>query len=246
VVYPLEQGAEVLRGWRAFAETAPESLSVWCVTRHAPPLPFLPEHSHGRKVVVLALACTAPEAEREALVAPLLRLGTPYGSFLAPQPYAQWQKVLDPLLAAGARNYWKSHNFNALPDEVLDAVVSFGEQLPAEGSEIFIAHIAGAPNRVARDTTAYAQRDARFVMNVHGRWARPAEDAAGMAWARGLFAACAPHASAGAYTNFLTADEAGRVEAAYGSSLARLQRLKHHYDPQNVFHLNPNVSPKAA
>lgn len=246
VVYPLEQGAEVLRGWRAFAEAAPESVSVWCVVRHAPPLPFLPENVHGRKVVVLAVACTAPQAERETLVAPLLRLGTPVGSFLAPQPFTQWQQAFDPLLEKGARNYWKSHNFSDLPDEVLDLVVHHGERLPSDGSEVFVAHIAGAPNRVPGDATAYAQRDARFVMNVHGRWSTQAEDAAGTAWARAVFSACAPYASAGAYINFLTADEAGRVQAAFGGSHARLQRVKLRYDPQNVFHLNPNVLPKAA
>jgi FAD/FMN-containing dehydrogenase len=246
VVYPLEQGAEVLRGWRAFADTAPESVSAWIVVRHAPPLPFLPEEAHGRKVVVLAIACTAPAAEREALVAPLLELGRPYGSFLGPQPYAQWQQAFDPLLTAGARNYWKSHNFSTLSDEVLGAIVAFGAKLPAPDSEIFVAHIGGAPNRVDEDATAYAQRDARFVMNVHGRWQTPAEDVAGIAWARSVFAACEPFASSGAYTNFMTADEAGRIQAAYGASHARLQRIKHRYDPGNIFHLNPNVVPRAA
>jgi hypothetical protein len=245
VVYPLEQGANVLRGWRAFTETAPESVSAWIVIRHAPPLPFLPQGSHGRKVVVVAVACTAPAAEREALVAPLLQLGKPYGSFLARQPYVQWQQMLDPLLTPGARNYWKSHNFVAVRDQVLDTIVSFAEKLPSPGSEIFIAHIGGAPNRVAGDATAYAQRDARFVMNVHGRWQTAAEDALGMSWARALFAACEPFASSGAYTNFMTADEAGRVQAAYGASHARLQLIKQRYDPENIFHLNANVLPRA-
>jgi FAD/FMN-containing dehydrogenase len=246
LVYPLEQGAQVLRGWRDFADTAPESVSAWIVVRHAPPLPFLPLGSHGRKVVVVAVACTAPAAKREALIAPLLQLGKPYGSFIGPQPYAQWQQAFDPLLTPGARNYWKSHNFSTLSDEVLDTIVAFADQLPAPGSEIFLAHIGGAPNRVAGDATAYAQRDAKFVMNVHGRWQTPAEDATGVAWARSLFAACEPFASSGAYTNFMTADEAGRVQAAYGASHARLQRIKHRYDPENIFHLNPNVLPRAA
>jgi FAD/FMN-containing dehydrogenase len=246
LVYPLEQGAQVLRGWRDFADTAPESVSAWIVVRHAPPLPFLPLGSHGRKVVVVAVACTAPAAKREALIAPLLQLGKPYGSFIGPQPYAQWQQAFDPLLTPGARNYWKSHNFSPLSDEVLDTIVAFADQLPAPGSEIFLAHIGGAPNRVAGDATAYAQRDAKFVMNVHGRWQTPAEDATGVAWARSLFAACEPFASSGAYTNFMTADEAGRVQAAYGASHARLQRIKHRYDPENIFHLNPNVLPRAA
>ena len=241
VVYPLEQGPQVLRGYRAFVETAPESLTVWAVVRHAPPLPFLPAEVHGRKVVVIAIASTAADAE--ALAAPLHELADPLGSHVGRQPYVQWQKAFDPLLTPGARNYWKSHNFSVLHDPVLATAVDFGQRLPTQECELFIAHIGGAANRVAPEATAYAQRDARFVMNVHGRWQTPGEDAAGIDWARAAFAAWAPFASSGAYTNFMTADEGERVESAYGSSYGRLQRVKQRYDPGNVFHLNPNVVP---
>jgi FAD/FMN-containing dehydrogenase len=243
VIYPLEQGDRVLRGYRDYVRTAPESVSVWIVVRHAPPLPFLPAASHGQKVVVLAVACTAPQAEAEHLIAPLQELGEPLGSHIGMQPFVQWQKAFDPLLAPGARNYWKSHNFSELGDGVLDAMVAFGHRLPMEDCEIFVAHIGGAPNRVLPQDTAYAQRDAHFVMNVHGRWHRPSEDAAGIAWARETFAACAPFASSGVYTNFMTSDEAGRLDSAYGVNLGRLQQVKQRYDPENVFHLNPNIRP---
>ncbi len=246
VIYPLEQGAEVLRAYRDFVRTAPESLSVWAVVRHAPPLPFLPAAVQGSKVVVLAIACTAPAEQCDALVAPLLQLGNPIGSHIGRQSYARWQQAFDPLLTPGARNYWKSHNFSALGDEVLDAMVTFGKRLPTADCEIFVAHVGGAPNRVRPDATAYAQRDAHFVMNVHGRWHAADEDADGIAWARDVFAACAPFASSGAYTNFMTADEAGRIEAAYGVNHRRLQQVKQRYDPDNVFHLNPNIVPRVA
>ncbi len=241
VVYPLAQGKKVLHAYRAFARSAPETLSAWAVIRRAPPLPFLPAEAHGREVVIIALACIAPDAEK--LTAPLLDLGEPLGAHVGRQPYAQWQQAFDPLLTPGARNYWKSHNFVELHDEVLDAAVAFGHRLPTAECEIFIAHIGGVPNRVAPDATAYAQRDARFVMNLHGRWQTAPEDAAGIAWARAAFDACAPFASSGAYTNFMTADEGERVESAYGSNYARLRALKQRYDPDNVFHLNPNVKP---
>jgi hypothetical protein len=35
---------------------------------------------------------------------------------VAPHPYADWQTVLDPLLAPGLRNHWKSHDFRELSD----------------------------------------------------------------------------------------------------------------------------------
>jgi hypothetical protein len=66
-------------------------------------------------------------------------------------------------------------------------------------------------NRVAAGATAYAQRDAEYVMNVHGRWQTAAEDGAGVAWCRHLFDAAAPFASGGVYVNFLTEDESDRV-----------------------------------
>jgi FAD binding domain/Berberine and berberine like len=245
VVYALEDAAKVLRGYREFTQSAPESVTAWVVIRKAPPLPFLPPAVHGRNVVILAVASTGANAS-EADAAPLLALGAPLGSHFGQQPYAQWQQAFDPLLTPGARNYWKSHNFTALHDEVIDQAIAHGGRLPSGECEIFFAHLAGAPNRVEPGATAYGQRDARFVMNVHGRWQTPGEDTAGIAWARGVFASCAPFASAGAYTNFMTADEGDRVEQAYGGHLRRLQSIKHRYDPGNVLHLNPNIVPRAA
>jgi len=246
VVYPFEQAKAVLSAYRDYVQTAPETVSVWTVVRHAPPLPFLPASAHGRKVVILATACTAPNAQSEALLAPLSQFGAPLGSHLGIMPFVQWQQAFDPLLAPGARNYWKSHNFTQMPDGLIDAIIEFGEQLPGPECEIFVAHIAGAANRVPSDATAYAHRDARFVMNVHGRWQAASDDDAGIAWARGVFAACQPFASSGAYTNFMTADEAPRADAAYGANLERLRRLKQRYDPENMFHWNVNIVPNKA
>jgi FAD/FMN-containing dehydrogenase len=244
VVYPLDQGREVLRAYREYAAAAPETVSAWTVVRAAPPLPFLPDSAHGRNSVIIAVACTAPIAESEDLLAPLARLGTPLGSHIGPVPYLQWQQAFDPLLTPGARNYWKSHNFEHLPDALLDTIVRCGGELPGPECEIFVAHIAGAANRVGADATAYAHRDVRFVMNVHGRWQTAAQDEQAIAWARRVFAESAPYASSGVYSNFMTADEGGRIEAAYGANHRRLRDLKQRYDPDNVFRLNQNIVPQ--
>ena len=82
-------------------------------------------------------------------------------------------------------------------------------------------------------------------MSSNGRWQSAQQDERCIAWARQVFAACAPHASGGAYVNFMTADEDARVEQAYGAQHRRLQQLKHRYDPDNVLHLNANIPPRA-
>jgi FAD/FMN-containing dehydrogenase len=45
------------------------------------------------------------------------------------------------------------------------------------------------------------------------------------------------------YVNFLTQDEADRIQGAYGPNYARMVSIKEKYDPTNLFRLNQNVKP---
>jgi len=243
LVFPFNQARQVIDKYREFVKTAPEELNVWAVLRKAPPLPFLPASVHGKEIVALAVCYAGGAPDGRKLVEPLHRFGDALGEHIGLQPYTQWQQAFDPLLTPGARNYWKSHNFTEISDGALDAVLRYAGRLPTPQCEIFIGLIAGAANRVAADATAYGQRDTRFVLNVHGRWGDPADDGRCIAWARDFFKASAPYASAGAYVNFMTEDEAGRIATAYGSSYARLVQIKRRYDPENIFHMNQNIKP---
>jgi hypothetical protein len=147
------------------------------------------------------------------------------------------------MLTPGARNYWKSHNFRELSDGLIDVFIDHARRIPDPQTEIAFAQLGGAVNRVPANATAYPARDAQFVLNVHGRWADPANDTKCIGWARDLFNAAAPFAAAGAYVNFLTQEEQGRVKAAYGVNYDRLVQLKNKYDPTNLFQINANVRP---
>ena len=243
IVFPFNQAKQILTRYRQFVDSAPEELNVWAVLRKAPPLPFLPKTVHGKEVVVLPIFYSGPVAEAEKLIAPLRAFGPALGEHIGPQPYVQWQKAFDPLLTPGARNYWKSHNFTELADGALNSIIEFAGKLPSPQCEIFIGLIAGAPNRIAAEAMAYGHRDARFVLNVHGRWDEATDDQKCIGWAREFFKASAPYASAGAYVNFMTAEESDRVAAAYGSNYERLVEIKRRYDPENVFHFNQNIKP---
>jgi FAD/FMN-containing dehydrogenase len=243
IVFPLEQAKQVLTKYREYVESIPEELNVWVVLRKAPPLPFLPENVHGKEVVVLAVFYAGDVAEGEKLIEPLRSFGDAYGIHIGAQPYVDWQQAFDPLLTPGSRNYWKSHNFTSLNDNALDSMIEYAGKLPSPQCEIFIGLISGAANRVAPDAMAYGGRDAKFVLNVHGRWEEAGDDENCIAWAREFFKASAPYASAGAYVNFMTEEEGDRVAAAYGSNYERLVQAKKKYDPENVFHLNQNIKP---
>ena len=243
MVFPFRQAKQILQKYREFVNTAPEELNVWVVLRQAPPLPFLPPDVHGKEVVVLPVFYSGPAAEAEKLIAPLRQFGDAHGEHLGVQPYVAWQKAFDPLLTAGARNYWKSHNFTQLADGALESVIEYAGKLPSPQCEIFIGLIAGAPNRVAAQAMAYGHRDAKFVLNVHGRWDEARDDAKCIGWAREFFQKSAPFASSGAYVNFMTAEEGDRIAAAYGRNYDRLAQIKKRYDPENVFHMNQNIKP---
>ncbi|MEJ2101204.1 MAG: FAD-binding oxidoreductase [Desulfobacterales bacterium] len=243
LVFPFEQAKQVLTQYREFVKSAPEELSVWVVLRKAPPLPFLSEAVHGKEVVVLPIFYAGDITQGKKLIEPLRSFGDPYGEHIGTQPYTEWQKVFDPLLTPGARNYWKSHNFTDLSDNAFNSMIEFAGKLPSPQCEIFIGLIAGAANHVPSDAMAYAHRDAKFVLNVHGRWDDPTEDERCIDWARTFFKATAPYSSAGTYVNFMTEDESDRVTAAYGANYARLVQIKKQYDPENVFHLNQNIMP---
>jgi FAD/FMN-containing dehydrogenase len=243
MVFPHAQAVPVLRQYRDFVDRMPNSLSVWAVLRHAPPLPFLAPEHHGANVVVLALFYPGDSEDGQRLIAPLRSLGQLLGEHIGVMPYTDWQQVFDPLLTPGARNYWKSHNFNQLSDAAIDTVVRYAGALPSPQSEIFLGLLGGQANRPTVDATAYPHRNILFAMNVHARWNTAAEDDECIRWSREFFDAAAPFASGSVYVNFLTAEETSRIDAAYGPNYRRLVDAKNRYDPQNLFHQNQNIKP---
>jgi FAD/FMN-containing dehydrogenase len=246
IVHSLSAARDVVRFYRDFVTDAPEELACWFVMRQAPPLPFLPREWHGKEILALAVCYSGEVAEGERVSQPLRKFGSPLANVIAPQPYSMWQTTFDPLLTPGQRNYWKSLCFRDLSDSLIDTLIDFAGRIPDSQTEIPFAQLGGAVGRVPPDATAYAHRDAEFMLNVHGRWSDPAKDEACISWARALFAAAAPFATGGVYVNFLTQDERDRIPAAYGANYARLVRLKNQFDPTNLFRVNQNIRPSAA
>jgi FAD/FMN-containing dehydrogenase len=246
IIHPFSDAESVLRYYREFAAQAPDELSVWVVLRQAPPLPFLPQEVHGTEVVVLAALYNGDLAAGEKALAPLRAHGNPHADVISPQQFTDFQAAFDPLLEPGVRNYWKTHDFPSLGDDLLDTLIGYVGNLPGPACEIFIAQMGGETSRVPEDSTAYRGRDAQFIMNVHGRWDDAADDAKCIAWCRELFDDTKPFATGAAYVNFMTEEEGQRVQEAYGDAYGRLVELKQKYDPTNLFRLNQNISPNGS
>ena len=78
---------ETIAGFIAEAHAAPEDLSTIANVMTAPPMPFLPEEAHGKRVI-LALMCWAGELEAgERAFAPFRVLAEPLADMVHPMPY---------------------------------------------------------------------------------------------------------------------------------------------------------------
>jgi FAD/FMN-containing dehydrogenase len=243
IFHPFADAPKLLRDYRAFVAQAPDELTAWVVLRKAPPLPFLPEQWHGKEVLVFAVCFAGDPSEGEKVLAPLRKLGSPIVDVIGLNPFARWQQAFDPLLTPGARNYWKSHDFRELSDDLFAKVADFAGRLPTAECEIFVAKFGGAMGRVAAEATAFAGRNTDFIMNVHTRWQEARDDARCIGWARDFYDATRLYASETEYVNFLSEDEGERLSKTYGVNFARLSQIKNKYDPGNMFRVNQNIRP---
>jgi FAD/FMN-containing dehydrogenase len=244
VLYPPEDGAELLRRLRSWGPSASDDVTALVNLTSAPPLPPVPTEWHGKKVAALLAVCAGPVEEGDALIGGLREVGEPIADLLGPMPYAAMQSLLDPLWPKGMHAYFKASNLARLDDETIGALCRLHLEAPGPGAEIHVHQMGGAVGRVPDDGTAFGER-APFVLNAVAGWHDPALTAAHVAWAREVNEAAAGAATGRAYVNYL-GDE-GSARAAYGpENYARLVALKDEYDPTNLFRLNQNVAPSGS
>ncbi len=241
--FELDQAEAVLRFYRDFIASAPEQLGAFPGFQIAPPLPFIPEDRHGDTFIIVVAAWTGPIAEGERALKPIHDAAPVVAEFVGPMPYPALNSAFDALVPPGLQHYWKASFATGLTDGAIAAHLQYGPKVPTMNTAVHIYPIDGAPQRVAPDATAFAYRDASFATVLAGMWPDPADNEANTAWVRDYYAALAPHSQKGAYVNFLSGDDQDKIRANYGGNYGRLVDVKRKYDPDNLFHLNQNISP---
>ena len=89
-----------------------------------------------------------------------------------------------------------------------------------------------------------AGRSARWVTHPFATWTDADDDAACIQWVRDFRRDVAPFTTGGVYLNFVGAEGADRVTAAFGAdNYARLRQVKAEWDPRNLLRGNQNIQP---
>jgi FAD/FMN-containing dehydrogenase len=94
------------------------------------------------------------------------------------------------------------------------------------------------------EDTPFPHRATGYNLLIASAWLESADTDSNIAWTRETYNILEQFMSDSSYVNYLGDDEtADRIKSAYGVNYDRLQKLKTHYDPDNVFHLNQNIVP---
>lgn len=238
IFHAIEDAREVLHFYRTFNETAPDELSCYAMIVNAPE--DLPDQQGKAVLALVAVYAGAVEAGKR-LLAPLADYGSPLVAMVDEVPYVAMQTAFDAGNPHGARYYWKSQYLSGLPDEFLDRVIEFANDLRGEYTIIGIEPLGGAQGQVDPAATAFNHRNVPYSLGIWTGWVDSAADDANIAWTRAFFDAVKPF-GAGAYVNYLGEDEGDRLDEVYGANYGRLLEVKQKWDPENLFRQNHNIA----
>jgi hypothetical protein len=234
----------LLEFWRDFMAEAPHDLKWNIDLRLAPHTTNVPMELRGQPVASSSLVWIGdpevgrPHLERALSLCHKDSVSSKIVSFL------NLQTMADSAFPHGRRYYTKSGYFAYLDDTTIDRLVEAVATIPSSETQIEFAYLGGAAGQVGAKETAFGDRSAPFIMNLLANWSEAAADARNISWVRGLFQQLRPAMKPGVYVNFMSGDEQERVPEAYQERWDRMVAVKSHFDPNNFFRLNQNVTPR--
>ena len=241
LTYPATRVHELWERFRGYARTAPDAVSTIFGFDRAGADAGYPDEILGRPIVYLAWnhSGALEDVERDTAG---LRASDPLTRSSGSAPYLEVQTAHDLAFSWGSRSFINSHNADDVRPEALDQLVELMTE-PGEGT-FSITALGGAIGRVPEDATAYAGRAAAFDLSADSSWTDPADDASNIDWCRRAIAIVEADRTLGAYANGNADVGPEQSRRIYGDAkLARLAALKRTWDPDNAFHVNPNVAP---
>ena len=243
IFYEVEHAKALFEMYRDFIVRAPEEFGGFPAWQVAPPLPFIPEDRWGDTFVAAVVHWAGPLEQAEKVLKPFFDIAPIVAKHVGPMPYPALNMAFDGLFPKGIRSYWKGNFAQELPDPAIAAHLTYGPQVPSASATMHLYPINGACHRVGSSETAFAYRDATYAPVFVAAWEDPAEDADRIRWVRDYYQATAPYSEAGGYVNFMADDDHAKVQTNYRQNYDRLVSIKRQYDPENVFHLNQNITP---
>ncbi|WP_165962737.1 FAD-binding oxidoreductase [Occultella glacieicola] len=181
LMFDEEYREQVLRGWVDWLPTASGEVNTSVALITMPPLPFIPEHLRGKRVLSLRFAYAGPAADGERLAAPLRALAPALTDELGELPLAQVARIhADPEEPGSS---WSGGTLlRRLDQDFVDVLLSTAA---APGSPIMVVelrHLGAATAVDVPEGSATAGRGAIAAVSVVAAGPPPALGAAATAF----------------------------------------------------------------
>lgn len=235
IIFPIEAAQGAARAYRDWLATVPNEVSSRIMVMHGPDVEFLPPFIRGRTALMLQAVYSGSEEDAQTTLQGLLNIPGSIAKIVervAPKQLGQFFGAPPaPSEAVG-----RAEQLSELTDEALAALISFAESQPAPFYLFEVRHLGGAITNVADGVTAFAHRNAAFLVNYHALVFAPTVREVSNASVTAFTNAIQPFASGKLMPNFLNGDEGEkRDRAAYpGLKQMHLAMLKARFDPANL------------
>ena len=237
--------ADALESYREYAASAPDEVTTIAFCTSPPNSAATGEDGADVEPALGVMGCYAgPVEDGEEALAPLRSFGDSLADYSEVTTFSELHES-EGAYPRGRNYYWKSAFLDGLTDECIERIVEHTAGSPSERSSLTLWQFGGEMSRVAPDETAFAGRDAAYMLSVEANWDDRMACERNVEWAREAWADLREFSSGGLYVNFAGFGEEGRdlVKAAYGDNYDRLTEVKRTYDPANLFRHNRNVEP---
>jgi hypothetical protein len=244
VMYPLEDAPRVFEAYSQWTASVTDDITSSIGILRMPPVPALPPPLRGAQLVVVRACASGDLHAGEAAIAPMRLLGTPVMDTFSAMPFTETDAIsMDPKESMPALG--TTMMLQDLDVAVVDALL--GQVGAGVDSPLLSIEIRDYRRTSVEDAAPGAGSRYGLSMFAIG----PVMNDKGKAAVDGALSrlreALRPYATRDVLLNFLGEGDVGpdRTRAAYPEKdFARLQQLKHQYDPQNRFRFNHNIAPE--
>jgi FAD/FMN-containing dehydrogenase len=224
---------EVVAAWQAWAPDAPDELTVNLILESAPGVPA--------RATLFGAATLEPGPARELLQGLIDRAGVaPTIELRGGLSFHHLKDTLDDPRGRPGRPVRIRSEFFSRPmsDHSLASLLShLDDPATASRRQLTFTAMGGAYNRIARDATAFAHRDERFLLEHIAD--------AGDPWVHRSWAAVHADGSGHVYPNFPDPALEDWALAYHAGNYPRLAAIKKVYDPHCFFRFPQAIQPTA-
>ena len=228
LVYPFSEAKSVLRRYADLVPSMPDELTVQIGAVAGP---------DGVPVIMLVPTWSGAQGQGDQHIAPLLGLGTLLDNTLDAVRYGTSLSVFDQYIVKGQRTITETCSRPAL-DGAVDLLVEAMAKAVSAACSIFSHEFRGAASRVPVEATAFGLRRDHVLIEILASFPdRPdrLEEHRHQQWVCNTLQAFDAITPPGRDPNLLGSVDTDRAAESVGPNVERLARVKHLYDPENVF-----------